>query len=119
MNYDKKLWSLVVNELKKDKARAEEMQKMSIPCQNNGALRFYEKVIGKPSSSGYALFVCLHGGGQAPASVNDSQWKNIIPFESSGFKDGTIAVAPRGINNAWNLHFIDESYPAYVRLIEN
>ena len=119
MSYDKKLWSLVVNELKKDKARAEEMQKMSIPCQNNGALRFYEKVIGKPSSSGYALFVCLHGGGQCPASVNDSQWKNIIPFESSGFKDGTIAVAPRGINNAWNLHFIDESYPAYVRLIEN
>ena len=92
---------------------------MSIPCQKNNSLRFYEKVIGKPDSSGYALFICLHGGGQAAPATNDSQWKEIIPFESNGFKNGTIAVAPRGLNNAWNLHFIDETYPAFTRLIEN
>ena len=119
MSYDKKLWNQVLNELKKDKARSDEMKKMSIPCQNNNALRFYEKVVGKPDKSGYALFICLHGGGQCAVQVNDSQWKDIIPFESNGFKSGTIAVAPRGLNNAWNLHFIDETYPAFIRLIEN
>ena len=119
MSYDKKLWNLVLNELRKDKARSEEIKKMTIPCQNNNSLRFYEKIVGKPDSSGYALFICLHGGGQAAPSVNDSQWKDIIPFEANGFKSGTIAVAPRGLNNAWNLHFIDETYPAFIRLIED
>ena len=119
MSYDKNLWNQVLNELRNDKSRLEEMKKMSIPCQNNTSLNFYEKIIGKPSSTGYTLFICLHGGGQAAPSVNDSQWKNIIPFELNGFQNGTIAVAPRGINNAWNLHFIDESYPAFTRLIEN
>ena len=119
MSYDKNLWNQVLNELRSDKSRSEEIKKMSIPCQNNMVLRFYEKIIGHPSPTGYALFICLHGGGQGAPSMNDSQWKNIIPFESNGFQNGTIAVAPRGLNNAWNLHFINESYPAFVRLIED
>ena len=119
MSYDKKLWAQVLNELRKDKARSDEMKKMAIPCQNNNSLRFYEKVIGKADPNGYALFICLHGGGQCAPNVNDKQWKDIIPFESGGFKNGTIAVAPRGLNNAWNLHFIDETFPAFTRLIEN
>jgi len=119
MSYDKNLWNQVLNELKNDKSRAEEMKKMEIPCQNNNKLRFYEKVVGSADPSGYALIICLHGGGQGASSMNDSQWKNIIPFESGGFAKGTIAVAPRGLNNAWNLHFIDESYPVFTRLIEN
>ena len=119
MSYDKNLWNQVLNELRNDKFRSEEIKKMSIPCQNNMVLRFYEKIIGHPSPTGYSLFICLHGGGQGAPSMNDSQWKNIIPFESNGFQNGTIAVAPRGLNNAWNLHFINESYPAFVRLIED
>jgi hypothetical protein len=51
--------------------------------------------------------------------MNDSQWKDIIPFESGGFQNGTIAVACRGITNTWNLHFVDESFPAITRLIED
>ena len=119
MSYDKKLWNQVLNELRRDKNRANEIKRMEIPCQNKMSLRFYEKVIGKPESNGYALFICLHGGGQTSPATNDKQWHDIIPFEANGFKNGTIAVAPRGINNAWNLHFIDESYPAFVRLIED
>ena len=119
MSYDKKLWAQVLNDLRKDKVRATEIQKMEIQCNNKMTLRFYEKVVGKPDAAGYALFICLHGGGQAAPAKNDSQWREIIPFESGGFKNGTIAVAPRGLNNAWNLHFIDESFPAFVRLIED
>ncbi len=51
--------------------------------------------------------------------MNDAQWKNIIPFEKRGFKPGTITINPREITNTWNLHFVDETFPALVRLIEN
>ena len=119
MSYDKNMWNSIKNELKKDKTREEEMKKNEIKCQNNQTLRFYEKVVGKAGPSGYCLFVCLHGGGQGAASMNDSQWKQIIPFEQNGFKQGTIGVAARGITNTWNLHFVNESFPAITRLVED
>ena len=119
MSYDANLWNSVLSELQRDPNRINEMNSKVIPCQNNQSLRWYEKVVGNPTYSGYALFICLHGGGHGAASMNDSQWKDIIPFESNGFQNGTIAVAPRGINNEWNLHFVDESYPAITRLIED
>ena len=119
MSYDKNLWNSIKNELKNDRTRQEEMRSKTIKCRNNQTLNFYDLEVGKPDSSGYSLFICLHGGGQGAASMNDSQWKNIIPFEKGGFRSGTIAVAPRGITNTWNLHFVDESYPAITRLIEN
>ena len=119
MSYDKNLWNSVKNELKNDKTRQEEMQNKAIKCQNNQSLRFYDKVYGKADPSGYCLFICLHGGGQGTPQMNDDQWRNIIPFENNGFKQGTIAVATRGITNTWNLHFVGESYPAITRLVEN
>ena len=119
MSYDKNMWNSVKNELKNDKTRQEEMKNKTIKCQNNQTLRFYDKVYGKADAGGYCLFVCLHGGGQGSPQMNDDQWKNIIPFENGGFKQGTIAVATRGITNTWNLHFVGESYPAITRLVEN
>lgn len=99
MSYDRNLWNSVKNELKKDKTSEEEMKNKAIKCRNNQSLLFYEKVIGSACSSRFCLFICLHGGGQVAASMNDSQWQNIISFEQNGFKKGTIAVAPRGITN--------------------
>ena len=119
MSYNTSLWNSVLSELQRDPNRINEVNSKCIQCQKNQTLRWYEKVVGNPNYSGYALFICLHGGGHGAASMNDSQWKDIIPFESGGFQNGTIAVAPRGINNEWNLHFVDESYPALTRLIEN
>ena len=119
MSYNTSLWNSVLSELQRDPNRINEVNSKCIHCQKNLTLRWYEKVVGNPSYSGYALFICLHGGGHGAASMNDSQWKDIIPFESGGFQNGTIAVAPRGINNEWNLHFVDESYPALTRLIED
>ena len=119
MSYDKKLWESVKNELKNDKTRQNEMSSKKINCQNGQSLRFYDKVYGKADPSGFALFICLHGGGQGSEKMNDDQWKNIIPFENGGFKTGTIAVAPRGITNTWNLHFVNETFPAITRLVEN
>jgi pimeloyl-ACP methyl ester carboxylesterase len=119
MSYDRNLWNAIKNELSNDNTRKEEMNSKSIKCQNNQSLRFYDKVYGNAGPSGYCLFVCLHGGGQGAPQMNDDQWRNIIPFENNGFKQGTIAVAPRGITNTWNLHFVSEAFPAITRLVEN
>ena len=119
MSYDPNLWNSVLNELRNDPSRMKELNSKTIACQNNQSLRWYEKVYGSPSQGGYALFICLHGGGQGSAQMNDSQWKDIIPFLERGFQNGTIAVACRGITNTWNLHFVNETYPALTRLIEN
>ena len=119
MSYDKNMWNSIKNELSNDNTRKEEINNKVIKCQNNQSLRFYEKVYGNAGPSGYCLFICLHGGGQGPAQMNDDQWRNIIPFENGGFKQGTIAVAPRGITNTWNLHFVHEATPAISRLVEN
>ena len=99
MSYNTSLWNSVLSELQRDPNRINEVNSKCIRCQKNLTLRWYEKVVGNPSYSGYALFICLHGGGHGASSMNDSQWKDIIPFESGGFQNGTIAVAPRGINN--------------------
>ena len=119
MSYDPNLWNQALSQLQRDPNRINEINSKCIRCQNNLQLKWYEKVVGNPTSAGYALFICLHGGGHGTAQMNDSQWKDIIPFESGGFQNGTIAVAPRGINNEWNLHFLNESYPAITRLIED
>ena len=86
MSYDPNLWNSVLNELKMDGSRQQEMNSKVIACQKNQSLRWYEKVIGSPTYGGYALFICLHGGGQGSAQMNDSQWKDIIPFEMEDFK---------------------------------
>ena len=96
MSYDKNLWNSVKNELKNDKTRQEEVKNKVIKCQNNQTLRYYDKVYGNAGPSGFCLFICLHGGGQGAAQMNDDQWRNIIPFENGAFKSGTIAVAPIG-----------------------
>ena len=119
MSYDKNMWNSVKNELKNDKTRQEEFQKKTIKCQENQTLRWYDKVYGNAGPSGFCLFICLHGGGQGSSQMNDDQWRNIIPFENNAFKQGTIAVAPRGITNTWNLHFVKESFPAITRLVED
>lgn len=114
------LWNSVLEQLKKDATRKKEMDNKQIDCQKGKALKYYELVKGNPGAGQkWTLFVCLHGGGGTSKATNDSQWQNILPFEKNGFKDGTIAVAPRGIEDTWNTHFVDETYPSIVRLIEN
>lgn len=117
--YNSDIWNSVLAQLKNDKNRKQEIDSYQIKCRNNLVLKYHEKYYGSPGPQGYSLFVCLHGGGGCPKKDNDDQWRTIILFEDKGFINGTIAVAPRGITDTWNLHFVDESFPAITRLIEN
>lgn len=79
-------------------------------------MRIEYTVIGEKPPEGYPLYVCLHGGGGTTSFVNDSQWEHMQVYYRESVATG-VYVAPRGITNTWNLHFVKESYELYDRLI--
>jgi hypothetical protein len=81
-------------------------------------MRIAKFVIGDKPKSGYPLYIALHGGGGGPARMNDAQWEDMKTYYRRSVKAG-VYVAPRGMTNTWNLHFVPESFPAYDRIIEN
>lgn len=58
------------------------------------------RIFGEKPSDGRSLYISMHGGGGAPASVNDQQWKNQIGLYKPA--EG-VYVAPRAPTNTWNL----------------
>jgi len=79
-------------------------------------MRLLEKTFGTKPESGWPLFISMHGGGGAPARVNDSQWKNQIRLYEP--KAG-IVVAPRAPTDTWNLWHQGHIDALFDRLIEN
>ena len=111
------LWEKYTMRAIEDSLRKEE--------HDNRALSFGDKVmrfsldkIGEKPSQGYPVYIALHGGGSAPEWLNDSQWNHMKIYYKNSVTTG-IYIAPRGITNTWDLHFVEESYALYDRLIEN
>ena len=69
-------------------------------------MRYLEKVFGDAPEGGRSLWISMHGGGGAPARVNDGQWKNQIKLYQP--KEG-IYVAPRAPTDTWNLSGISRT----------
>ncbi|MGE0432794.1 MAG: transglutaminase domain-containing protein [Planctomycetota bacterium] len=111
------LWEQYVAEQRADESRKKELtgKQMTI---GDAVMRYEYYRIGEKPAGGYPLYIALHGGGGAPAAVNDSQWEHMKIYYRESVKVG-IYVAPRGMTNTWNLHFVGPSYRAYDRLIEN
>ena len=55
-------------------------------------LRWEERVFGDTPTNGHSLWISMHGGGNAPARINDRQWTNQISLYK--LAEG-IYVAPR------------------------
>jgi poly(3-hydroxybutyrate) depolymerase len=63
-------------------------------------MRFEYKITGEKPADGRSLYISLHGGGNAPAPVNDQQWQN----QQGLYKPAEgVYVAPRAPTNTWNL----------------
>ena len=45
-------------------------------CIGRDTMPLHWSIYGEKPTDGYALFISLHGGGGAPAELNDSQWEN-------------------------------------------
>jgi poly(3-hydroxybutyrate) depolymerase len=70
-------------------------------------------------TNGRSLFLSLHGGGGAPTSVNDSQWRNQVRLGKGYRPREGIYVAPRAPTDAWNLWHQGHIDTFFDRLIEN
>lgn len=79
-------------------------------------LRYQYKTYGDEPKEGHSLYISMHGGGGAPARVNDQQWKNQINLYQP--KEG-IYVAPRAPTDTWDLWQQEHIDGLFDRLIEN
>ena len=110
------LWQKYRGEQMRDPVRIEENK----ACQLHfgSVMRYSCRKAGEKPTSGYPLYIALHGGGSCPAEANDDAWQSMTTFYLGSVKQG-LYVAPRGVADAWNLHSLPDSFPLYDRLIEN
>ncbi|MGH7168737.1 MAG: transglutaminase domain-containing protein, partial [Gemmataceae bacterium] len=74
--------------------------------------------VGERPANGWPLFIALHGGGNAPKEVNDSQWRIMQRY----YRDrpdvtGYQYLALRAPNDVWNGFYDDYVPPLIVNLI--
>ena len=82
-------------------------------------MKYYRAQRGQKPATGWNLFISMHGGGNADAATNDSQWENQIALVDGYNPKNAIWIAPRAPSNEWNLWFRDEIDPLFERLIAN
>lgn len=80
------------------------------------SLRWLEREFNLAAVGQRSLWISMHGGGGAPAAVNDQQWKNQIRLYAPA--EG-IVVAPRAPTNTWNLWHEAHIDQIFARLIED
>ena len=86
---------------------------------NGRRMQYTFEVIGEPYDSDlYPLYITLHGGGGAAPELNNGEWVAMMDYYKYNVPEG-IYVTVRGMEDVWNLHFLDDSYPMYDRLIED
>jgi poly(3-hydroxybutyrate) depolymerase len=77
---------------------------------------FWYTIYGEKPAGGRSLYISMHGGGGAPAEVNDQQWENQKKLYTP---DEGVYLAPRAPTNTWNLWHQGHIDDFYDRLIEN
>lgn len=83
--------------------------------ENGSEMKFEYNVFGDKPADGRSLYISLHGGGNAPAEVNDKQWTNQISLYTP--KEG-VYVAPRAPTNTWMLwheNHIDDLFDELIK----
>ncbi|RUL85612.1 alpha/beta hydrolase family protein [Tautonia sociabilis] len=107
------VWEAHADRIRRD--RAEEIQRRVIE-DGELAMPFSFTRFGEKPDRGWSLFISMHGGGHAPARVNDRQWENQKTLYE--VEEG-IYLAPRAPTNTWNLWHEPHIDRMFGRLIEN
>jgi len=79
-------------------------------------LKWKDKHFGTKPKDGWNLYLSLHGGGGAPARVNDQQWENQIKLYQP---PDSLYIAPRAPTDNWNLWHEPHIDALFDRLIED
>ncbi|HUF63231.1 MAG TPA: hypothetical protein VMN36_14245 [Verrucomicrobiales bacterium] len=105
------LWEDFAQRLRKE--RKEEFESKTIRS-GDLEMRFERRVFGEAPEGGRSLFISMHGGGGAPARVNDRQWRNQIGLYEP--EEG-VYLAPRAPTDTWNLWHQEHIDGMFDRLI--
>ena len=95
--------------------RAEEM-KSKVLTLDNLKMPFSYELFGEKPASGRRMVISMHGGGGAPAAVNDQQWANQKRLYK--LEEG-VYVVPRAPTDTWDLWHQGHIDRFFDRLIEN
>ena len=69
------VWTQHCSEQQQDEMRQKELQTLVVE-KDGVKMRYSQSRKGERPLDGYPLYIALHGGGGAPASVNDQQWNH-------------------------------------------
>lgn len=105
------LWDYFVSS---QKAKSEENYNLRRVRLGDKTMKYGMKIFGEKPKDGRSLFISMHGGGQAPPSVNDRQWRNQIGLYQPA--EG-VYVAPRAPTDTWNLWHQSHIDPLFRQLI--
>lgn len=107
------LWEAHVALIREERAAEHSQKSLTL---GSATLRYDYTTFGDAPADGRSLYISLHGGGEAAASVNDSQWENQkILYQP----DEGIYLSPRAPTDTWNMWHQDHIDPLFERLIEN
>lgn len=107
-----RLWGVRSEQLRAERAAAFAEKRI---LWGDLSLRWLERRFGDAPTGRRSLWISLHGGGGAPAAVNDQQWRNQIGLyePAEGFY-----VAPRAPTDTWDLWHQAHVDALLERLIE-
>jgi predicted esterase len=84
----------------------------------NHASAYTVKFVGKKPKAGWPLFIAMHGGGNAPKKLNDSQWAIMQKYyKDQDSVEGYVYVALRAPNDTWNGFYDQYCCPLVANLI--
>ncbi len=80
---------------------------------------FTVKQVGdKPANGRWPLVIAMHGGGNAPKELNDSQWRHMqIYYKDHPEAGGYLYCALRAPTDEWNGFYTDYFYPLLETLV--
>ncbi|MEC9095402.1 MAG: transglutaminase domain-containing protein [Planctomycetota bacterium] len=111
--YVKMLWTTYSKTEKQNRQKEHQSRVLKI---GELSMPFWYKVNGDKPQGGRSLFISMHGGGGAPAAVNDGQYENQKRLYNP--EEGVYFV-PRAPTNTWNLWHQGHIDGFFQRVIEN
>ncbi len=85
--------------------------------QGDLTMKYTIKVFRKEPADGRSMWISMHGGGNAPTSLNDSQWNNQKTLYQP---DEGVYVCPRAPWDDWDMWFknpIDKMFEELIRTL--
>ncbi len=110
---NKMLWEDHVARIRRERADEWKAKRIQI---DDKEMKFEYRVFGKPNATGRSLYISMHGGGGAPAAVNEQQWRNQIKLYQP---DEGVYLAPRAPTDTWNLWHQKHIDQLFERIIQD